>query len=126
MRRVVVDASFLAAVIFHEPGHEALADQLRGAAVFAPTILQFEMANVAWKKIRRQPADGVAILTQLRSVMDSASGIQWTDVNVTDVVLIAQATGLTPYDASYLWVAGSLGADLVTLDQQLAATAADI
>ena len=82
---------------------------------FAPTILQFEMANVAWKKIRRQPAAGVALLTQLRSVMDQASGIQWTDVNVTDIVLVAQATGLTPYDASYLWLAGSLGADLFEL-----------
>jgi predicted nucleic acid-binding protein len=126
VKRVVVDASVLAAVIFQEAGHEALADRLRGAAVFAPAILRFEMANVAWKKIRRQPADGVAILTQLRSAMDSASGIQWTDVNVTDVVLVAQATGLTAYDASYLWLAGSLGADLVTLDKQLAATAADI
>ena len=126
MKRVVVDASFLAAVIFQEPGHEALADRLRGAAVFAPTILQFEMANVAWKKIRRQPADGLAILTQLRSAMESAAGIQWTDVNLTDVVLVAQATGLTAYDASYLWLAGSLGADLVTLDKPLAATAADL
>ena len=42
---------------------------------------------------------------------------------MTDVVLIAQATGLTAYDASYVWLAGSLGADLVTLDKQLAATA---
>ena len=126
MRRVVVDASFLAAVIFHEPGADALGDQLRSAAVFAPTILQFEMANIAWKKILRQPAAGVAMLTQLRSVMDPASGIQWTDVNVTDVVLVAQATGLTPYDASYVWLAGSLGADLLTLDKQLAAIAADI
>ena len=46
------------------------------------------------------------------------------EVNVTDVVLVAQATGLTPYEASYLWLAGSLGADLLTLDKQIAAPTA--
>jgi predicted nucleic acid-binding protein len=79
------------------------------------------MANIAWKKIRRQPAEGVAILVQLRSALDSTRGIQWMDVNLTDVVLIAKATGLTPYDASYLWLAASLGADLLTLDKRLIA-----
>jgi predicted nucleic acid-binding protein len=33
---------------------------------------------------------------------------------------LAAATGLTAYDASYLWLARRLGADLVTLDKQLA------
>jgi predicted nucleic acid-binding protein len=30
---------------------------------------------------------------------------------------------VTAYDASYLWLAGFLGADLVTLDDRLAAAA---
>jgi len=42
-----------------------------------------------------------------------------------DVLDLAARTGLTAYDASYLWLARQLGADLVTLDRQLerAATA---
>jgi predicted nucleic acid-binding protein len=36
---------------------------------------------------------------------------------------LAAATGLTAYDASYLWVSQQLGAELVTLDQQLAKAA---
>ena len=124
MTRVVVDASVLAAVTFREPGYEPWARRLDNASVFAPWILQFEMANIAWKKSRKQPNDGVAILTQLRTALDATGGIQWTDVNLVDVVLVAQATGLTPYDASYLWLAGSLGADLVTLDKRLAAAGA--
>ncbi len=43
------------------------------------------------------------------------------DVDHADAVLIARATGLTAYDASYLWLAGHLGAELVTLDARLAA-----
>ena len=124
MTRLVADASVLGAVTFREPDSEPWARRLEGASLFAPWILQFEMANIAWKKIRRQPHDGVAILTQLRSALDTTGGIQWMEVNLVDVVLVAQATGLTPYDASYLWLAGSLGADLVTLDQRLAAASA--
>ena len=123
MKRVVADASALAAGVFDEPGSEALDAHLEHAQIFAPAILQFELANVALKKMRKNPAAGVAILSALRAAMDDG-GIQWTDVNLVDVVLVAEATGLTPYDASYLWLAGSLGADLVTLDKRLAAAGA--
>jgi hypothetical protein len=41
------------------------------------------------------------------------TGIIWHDVDIPDVVLIAQTLGITAYDASYLWLAGSLGADLI-------------
>jgi predicted nucleic acid-binding protein len=34
---------------------------------------------------------------------------------------LAEATGLTAYDASYLWLARTLNAELVTLDRKLAA-----
>jgi predicted nucleic acid-binding protein len=36
-------------------------------------------------------------------------------------VLLSNATGLSSYDASYLWLAGFLEADLVTRDRELAA-----
>jgi len=36
------------------------------------------------------------------------------------VLALAASTGLTAYDASYLWLARRLSADLVTLDRQLA------
>jgi predicted nucleic acid-binding protein len=126
VNRVVADASALAAVTFQEPGLEDVKLRLRGAEVFAPRILQFELANVAWKRIQRRPGDALVTLTLLQAALGEAGGIQWMDVNMTDVVLIAEATGLTAYDASYLWLAGSLGADLVTLDKRLdAAGAAD-
>jgi predicted nucleic acid-binding protein len=121
VNRVVADASALAALTFQEPGVDEVKLRLMGAQVFAPRILQFEMANVAWKRIRREPEGAVAILALLQAALGEGSIIEWVDVNVTDVVLIAQATGLTAYDASYLWLAASLGADLVTLDKRLAA-----
>ncbi len=123
MRRVIVDACAFAAVTFKEAEAENVAFRLRDVELYAPKMLQLEMAHVAWKKMRRQPRDGVAILTLLQAALGEGSDIHWMDVNATDVVLVAQATGLTPYDAAYLWLAGSLGADLVTLDKRLAAAA---
>lgn len=120
MRRVVPDASALSAVIFGEPGAADVAPLLENAELFAPTLLQFELANVAWKKARRDPASGVAILTALRAALDDG-GITWVDVSLTDAVLVAQATGLTAYDASYVWLAGTLGADLISLDERVQA-----
>ena len=120
MTRVVVDASALAALIFNEPAGEAIRRRLDGAAVYAPSLLRFELANTAWKKIKRQPADASKILTALGMALDDRSGLIWQEVDAADTVLLAQATGTTAYDASYLWLAASLSADLVTLDDQLA------
>lgn len=88
--------------------------------MFAPELLRFELANTAWKKIKRQPDDAAKILTALSHALDDRFGLIWQDVDAGDVVLLATATGTTAYDASYLWLAASLGADLVTLDDRLA------
>jgi predicted nucleic acid-binding protein len=124
MTRVVVDASALAALVFQEPGAAAIRDRLDGATVFAPSLLRYELANVAWKKARRHPADAARILGALAVALDSDWGLTWREVEAADVVMLAAATGLTSYDASYLWLAGMLGADLVTRDARLAETSA--
>ncbi|MET0216277.1 MAG: type II toxin-antitoxin system VapC family toxin [Vicinamibacterales bacterium] len=120
MKRIVVDASALAALIFQEPESEAIKDRLAGATVFAPALLRYELTNTALKKVRRQPLDAVKILTALAIALDDRTGLVWQDVDARDVALLAQAAELTAYDASYLWLAGALGADLVTLDRRLA------
>lgn len=120
MTRLVVDASALAALVFQEPDGDAMRLRLDGAEVFAPELLRYELANTAWKKVKRQPADAAKILTALSLALDDKAGLIWQDVDARDVVLLAHATGTTAYDASYLWLAASLGADLVTLDDRLA------
>lgn len=120
MNRVVVDASAFAAMVFQEPAGELVRDRLDGALVFAPELLKFELANTAWKKARRHPEQAAKILSALALGLDARWRIAWHEVSPVDVALIAHASGLTAYDASYLWLAGFLGADLVTLDRQLA------
>ena len=125
MTRIVVDASALAALVFQEPAGDAVRLRLDGAAVFAPPLLRFELANTAWKKVRRQPADAAKVLTALSMALDDRTGLIWQDVDARDVVLLAHATGTTAYDASYLWLARSRDAELVTQDKTLGRLAAD-
>lgn len=119
MTRLVVDTSAVAAIAFGEPEGEALARQLDGATIFAPTLLAFELANTAWKKIRREPDLRGPILTSLERTL-SGSGILWQAVDPADVTFVALTLGCSAYDAAYVWLAGNLGADLVTLDRRLA------
>jgi predicted nucleic acid-binding protein len=121
MRRVVVDTSALARVVFGEDGGDEVGRALQGADVYAPTLLRYEMQNVALKKCRREPERVRAVIEALERSVDPRAGITWMDPNPMDAVLLANATGLSPYDASYLWLAGFLGADLVTADHELAA-----
>jgi predicted nucleic acid-binding protein len=120
MRRVVVDASALAALTFNEPGAEEIARRLEGAHVHAPALLSYELANVAWRKARQNPSATPAILRAVAAALDEDAGIVWCSVPAADAALVALATGLTAYDAAYVWLAGFLGADLVTLDRRVA------
>lgn len=121
MTRIVIDASVLAAITFGEPDAEGWSRRLEGAAVFAPRLLQYELQSVAHKKCGQHPRQSAAILAALAHALEPASGITWMDPDPSDVVLVASASGLTAYDASYLCLAGTLGADLATADRTLSA-----
>lgn len=119
----VVDASALAALLFGEPEGEVIAGRLDGARLIAPNLLAFELANVCLVKCRRHPDQREALLAGLK--LSVRLGVEEIAVNHDAVVELALETGLTAYDASYLWLARQFGADLVTLDKALdrAATA---
>jgi predicted nucleic acid-binding protein len=51
--------------------------------------------------------------------------ITQTEVDLNEVILLAERKKLTAYDTAYLWLAHNLGAELVTLDKTLARAAGD-
>jgi len=118
----VVDASALAALLFGEPEAEAVAARLEAGRLVAPHLLAFELANVCVMKCRRHADRREAILAafQLRGRL----GVEAIAVDHAGVVEIALKTGLTAYDANYLYLARQLGAELVTLDKMLMQAAA--
>jgi predicted nucleic acid-binding protein len=114
----VVDASALAALLFGEPQAEAIVGQLGDARLMAPALLAFELANVCLVKARRYAEQQPALMAAFR--LRGRLAVEEVAVDHESALELAATTGLTVYDASYLWLAQQVGAELVTLDQQLA------
>ena len=117
----VIDASALAAIVFDEPEAERIAHRLRSAVLTAPPLLWFEMVNVCLTKLHRSPGRRDVILQAF--AMQAGLPIESAEVDHANVLRLAEQFGLTGYDASYLWLAQQLDAELVTLDRKLALAA---
>ena len=117
----VVDSSALAAFLFGEPAGTAVVSEFENARLVAPPLLAFELANVCVKKMRQDPGSTADLERAFR--LWKMVGIEEVAVRHDEVVALATSTGLTAYDASYLWLARELSAELITLDRQLARAA---
>jgi predicted nucleic acid-binding protein len=111
----VVDASALGALVFGEPEAETVGKQLSAFTLVAPQLLWFELASIALKKAAKHPG----LVDQIREAFRMAGrlAIEILAVDHLDVIELATQTGLTTYDASYLWLARKTGGELVTLDK---------
>lgn len=113
----VVDASALTALLFAESDGPAVEERLLGAELIAPDLLPFEVSNVAVQKVRRREVAAAAALSALD--LFATMRIAFRAVPPQAAYLAAAASGLTAYDASYLWLAREIDAELVTLDRPL-------
>jgi len=114
----VVDASALAAILFGEPEAEAVAARIGEARLVAPAQLGFELANVCLVKCRRHPEQRDNLLAAF--AWRARFGVEEIAIDHAEALALADAAGLTVYDASYLWLARRLDVPLVTLDKMLA------
>ena len=117
----VVDASGLAALLFGEPDADLVAERMGRAAIFAPSLVRYELASVCLKKTRRYPDQQLGLVSALE--LFPRLGVVEAEVPIADLTGLAQRAGVTAYDAAYLWVASHLGAPLLTLDRELARAA---
>lgn len=114
----VVDASAVVAVLFNEMTRASVVARLRGFALYAPSLLEFEVASACLKRMRAVPAEREALL-QGYSLLKSLS-IELQPVDLVGAITLAERAGLSVYDGSYLWLARALQVELVTLDARLA------
>jgi predicted nucleic acid-binding protein len=99
----VIDASAMVALLFAEPEAESVVQQLNSGSLLAPLLLPFEVANACLMKARRDPA-------QARAILDAFD------------LLATMTVDLVPVEhREVLELARELGAELITLDRQLAA-----
>src|SRR5919106_2047367 len=113
----VVDASVLAAVAFQEPRFDEAVTLLEGMELHAPTLLAYELTSVARKKALLYPSLVRALAANLEDAL--STDVQWAGVDHGEVLALALATGLSTYDASYLYLALTLNVPIVTFDQGL-------
>jgi len=113
----VVDASAVSALLFGEPKAARVVDALQGFRLAAPVLLDYEVSSVCLKKIHLYPERRDALLSAYRLL--SSLSVDRYGVDAEATMLLAEKTGLSVYDASYLWLARVLRAELVTLDRRL-------
>jgi len=114
---VVVDASAIGAIMFGESEGPTLAAHLADETLIAPTLLDAELTNLALKKARKHPDQASEILISLQAALSLP--VSRVAVPGLEVFALAARTGLTAYDACYLWLARARDAELVTLDKAL-------
>ena len=119
--RLVVDASVLAAGLFGEGGRDAALSWIRGRTLCAPHLIDCEIANVALAKVQRKAINQASATDALQ--VYAALDIERHPVEAPAVFALAMRTGLTAYDAAYLWLAETLHAPLATFDARLGAAA---
>jgi predicted nucleic acid-binding protein len=115
---LVVDATVLAAAIFGEDEMAQAVALMQGRALTAPHLVDYEMTNVALKKIRRERLSASAVADSLEQY--AALSVERQIIDPVGVFTLGQQYGLTAYDAAYLWLAERLEAPLATFDTLLA------
>ena len=113
----VADASLLGALVFGESRAEEAAALVAEDPLYEPTLLAYELISIARKKIFQNPGLHSSIIQALGRGL--AAKMNWVDVDYLETLNLAVESGLTTYDASYLYVAQSLDVGLLTFDAHL-------
>jgi predicted nucleic acid-binding protein len=106
---LVVDCSVVCAVLFQEAERDQAEARMSGCELHAPALLDYEVGNVALKKLRT---------CSRTDVEDGLSELSAATI-VSHAVGLAERYALTAYDAAYLWLAAELKAPLATFDRKL-------
>ncbi len=114
---LVVDASVLTAAVFAEDNGEQALTWMRGRALHAPQIVDYEVLNASLNKLRRRQATAEGAAGALAAF--SALDIERSPTAIDGVFRLAAQWNLTAYDAAYLWLAAEIRAPLATFDVRL-------
>ncbi len=116
---IVPDGSAVVALLTDPgPNGEWVAEVTQAAALVAPALLPFEVANVLWR-LERSGQISSHTATQAHLDLAELAVEMWPYAALAARVWDLRAN-MTSYDASYVAVAEAAGATLVTLDQHLA------
>ena len=87
---------------------------------YAPTLLTYELASVLLKAVKKsvlKALDGIEALKAISFLGINLAPVLWEEA--AEVFETASSSGLTIYDAAYLWLSKKLDAVLITADEKL-------
>jgi predicted nucleic acid-binding protein len=113
----VIDASALGALVFGEPKADKISKTLSDEPMAAPPLIWFELASICLKKMKAHPSQNIVILEAFK--LARRLNIEMIEVDHLAVVELAEETGLTTYDASYIWLTLEVKGGLITLDAKM-------
>jgi predicted nucleic acid-binding protein len=115
----VLDASVLAALYVEDPAteqSEAALARIEGNGLHAPDFVMLEVANVLWKRVRREELRAQDAMTAIEDL--SAASIEFRPIGsfVAQSLALALSHGFTAYDATYVALATRVGGIVITND----------
>jgi predicted nucleic acid-binding protein len=128
---VVIDASAAACWLFKNeatPATDALLTRVRSTGAVAPALWKWEIGNLLITGVRRARltmADATAHLADL-ALLPIATDTEAPARAWRETFLLAQAYGLSVYDAAYLELAQRTGLELASKDADLCAAASTL
>jgi len=118
---VVIDTAAVLAVLLEEPERPALVMATKGAVLFAPASLPWEVGNALVAAVRRRRLAAAEAEAGWASYQKVA--IRLVEVDIARAIALATERGVYAYDAYMLELARSRGLPLLTLDARLSAVA---
>lgn len=118
---IVIDTAAVLAVLLLEPERPALVEATRGAVLFAPASLPWEVGNALVAAVRRRrlsAEQAVAAWGDYRRI-----AIRLVDVDIGRAIALAAERGVYAYDGYMLELARSRGLPILTVDRRLRAAA---
>lgn len=123
----VVDASLVLKWFVPEVHSDAARRWLDASHDYvAPDLLFSEAGNAVWKKVRRKELDETEARQLLADLAQVAIASVPTRSLVQDALTLALAAGITVYDATYLTIAVRLETAVITGDDRLVDTVAEL
>ena len=114
---IIVDTSIIIAVIINEENKKRIIKLTKGANLFAPASLHWEIGNAFSAMFKREKLN----IKQARIALQyySEIPIRFTDLDLGNVLNIANKYKIYAYDAYFLTTAKELNAPLFSLDKNL-------
>ena len=114
---IIIDASSLIAVIANEPEKVKLIERTRGANLFAPTSVHWEIGNAFSAMLKRNRID----LMQAQKAIEAYRRIslQFIDVDLSQAIDLSAKLDVYAYDAYIILAALDRRCELLTLDRGL-------